>query len=104
LKKNEIKNYEFPIEKNDDDYNSFDDSVPKSIKNKIMNWLIGLNLIKEGAIKYSDLPRMCANGVFLSDLVNRLEGVIILIENLRYLQILLINHNHLKIKLNFINF
>lgn len=32
-------------------------------------------MIKEGAIKAIDIPRMCANGVFLSDLINRLEGV-----------------------------
>jgi hypothetical protein len=43
---------------------------------KIMNWLISLNMIKEGSIKAIDIPRMCANGVFLSDLINRLEGVI----------------------------
>lgn len=47
----------------------------KYITNKLLNWLISLNMIKEGTVKAIDIPRMCANGVFLSDLINRLEGV-----------------------------
>jgi len=58
--------------------NDFDISVPRTLQIKIINWLISLNMLKEGSIKPVDIPRMCANGVFLSDLINRLEGVILL--------------------------
>lgn len=62
------------------DLNYNDDSstkIPqfKSMQAKIFNWLEALNLIKEGSISSEELPRVCANGVFFSDLINRLEGV-----------------------------
>jgi len=69
---NAYNNTESLNEKNDD----FDSSIQKNLQLKIKNWLVSLNMIKEGAIKPIDIPKMCANGVFISDLINRLEGVI----------------------------
>lgn len=45
--------------------------------NRIFNWLIGLNMFRSNTINFeiSDFPKICANGVFFSDLINRLEGV-----------------------------
>ncbi len=55
--------------------NSFSPST--SLKNKIYFWLIDLNFLKENSIQVEDMPKLCANGVLLADLINRLEGVII---------------------------
>jgi hypothetical protein len=54
-----------------------------SIKNKIYFWLIDLNILKENSINLEDLPKLCANGVLLADLINRLEGVSIKIKYFR---------------------
>lgn len=74
---NYTRNEESRQNMNQNEYgdNDFDNNVSKNQQMKIMNWLISLNMIKEGAVKSIDIPRMCANGVFLSDLINRLEGV-----------------------------
>ena len=61
------------------DNNLIDDDIKSSnLKMKILHWLININIIKDGAILIDDIPRMCANGVFLGDLINRLEGVILI--------------------------
>jgi len=74
---NYAKNIESDQKLNRNDYQNdyFDNNVPKNLQVKLIDWLISLNIIKEGAIKLTDIPMMCANGVFLSDLINRLEGV-----------------------------
>jgi hypothetical protein len=51
------------------------DDLSASLKNKIYFWLTDLGILKENSIKADDLPNLCANGVLLADLVNRLEGV-----------------------------
>lgn len=44
--------------------------------NKVFNWLIGLNMFRNSInFEISEFPKICANGVFFSDLINRLEGV-----------------------------
>lgn len=51
------------------------ENLPISLKNKIYFWLIDLGILKENSIIADDLPNLCANGVLLADLINRLEGV-----------------------------
>ena len=69
------KNFNCRNNNNPSTNEEYDGSVNKNLQIKILNWLIGVNMLKEGAIKPIEIPRMCANGVFLSDLINRLEGV-----------------------------
>jgi hypothetical protein len=55
--------------------NNQQEELSTTLKNKIYFWLIDLGILKENSIKADDLPNLCANGVLLADLVNRLEGV-----------------------------
>ena len=50
------------------------DGIPKSLKKKIYDWLIDIDIIKDKIIKIDSLPTLCINGVLLCDLINRCEG------------------------------
>jgi hypothetical protein len=54
-----------------------ENDISPAIKNKIYFWLIDIDILKENSVKVDDIPYICANGVLLADLVNRLEGVYI---------------------------
>ncbi len=43
-------------------------------KQRVLEWLEEIQLIKEGAVTIANFPQYCRNGVLLSDLVTRLEG------------------------------
>ena len=53
-------------------------------KNKILEWLIDIRLIKENAVSVPEFPPYCRNGVLFSDLINRLEGVSFFLVNLSF--------------------
>lgn len=81
LAKKQMNNYAFEDYDNisreeQEKSSSYQFSYLKNIQTKIMNWLVAINMLKEGAIHAEDVPVMCANGVFISDLINRLEGVL----------------------------
>ena len=50
------------------------DGISNSLKKKIYDWLIDINIIKDKIIKIDSLPTLCINGVLLCDLINRCEG------------------------------
>ena len=45
------------------------------VKQKVLGWLEQISLIKHGVVKADDFPGYCRNGVLISDLIVRLEGV-----------------------------
>jgi hypothetical protein len=53
----------------------YNENMSHTTKNKIYFWLIDMGILKENAIEVDELPNLCANGVLLCDLINRLEGV-----------------------------
>ncbi|MCQ2819004.1 MAG: calponin homology domain-containing protein, partial [archaeon] len=63
---------------NDLYFNNFESgdnqTVPMTVKTKIYLWLIDIGIIKDQVINMLDLPKICINGVLLSDLINRCEG------------------------------
>jgi hypothetical protein len=59
-----------------DDLSEF--SLTFSQQRSVYDWLIFLGIIKENCISINDLPRYCDNGLMIADIINRLEGVIIL--------------------------
>ena len=50
------------------------DGISQSLKKKIYDWLVDINIIKDKIIKIDSLPTLCINGVLLCDLINRCEG------------------------------
>ena len=50
------------------------DGISLSLKKKIYDWLVDINIIKDKIIKVDSLPTLCINGVLLCDLINRCEG------------------------------
>jgi hypothetical protein len=51
-----------------------DDDIPIQLKQKIYNWLLDINILKDKNLKIDLIPKLCINGVLLCDLVNRCEG------------------------------
>ena len=50
------------------------DGISNSLKKKIYDWLVDIDIIKDKIIKMDSLPTLCINGVLLCDLINRCEG------------------------------
>ncbi len=49
--------------------------VDEHLKNKILNWLYSISLIKDNIPEIDKkLPKICRNGFIFFDLINRLEG------------------------------
>ena len=54
--------------------NKDNDGISFSLKKKIYDWLVDIDIIKDKIIKIESLPTLCINGVLLCDLINRCEG------------------------------
>jgi len=50
-------------------------------RHKLLYWLEGIQLIKRNATTIAEFPSYCRNGVLLSDLIIRLEGVLFSVIN-----------------------
>ena len=50
------------------------DGLSIHFKQKIYDWLVDIDIIKDKIIKVDSLPTLCINGVLLCDLINRCEG------------------------------
>ena len=76
--KNPNKNYCEEEEGNQTDKNNNNkidkDGLPISFKQRIYDWLVDIDIIKDKIIKLDSLPMICINGVLLCDLINRCEG------------------------------
>ena len=59
---------------NDINKNKDKDGISFSLKKKIYDWLVDIDIIKDKIIKIESLPTLCINGVLLCDLINRCEG------------------------------
>ncbi len=44
-------------------------------RQRVLEWLEEIQLIKEGSVNVADFPNYCRNGVLIGDLIVRLEGV-----------------------------
>ena len=53
--------------------------VDVKTQNKLLDWLTQIQLIKQKATSVSEFPSYCRNGVLLSDLIQRIEGVFLLL-------------------------
>ena len=63
------------IEKENNNYNKLDkDGISIRLKQKIYDWLVDIDIIKDKIIKKESIPTLCINGVLLCDLINRCEG------------------------------
>ena len=77
--KNTNKNYCEEEEGNQADKNNNNNKIDKdglsiSFKQRIYDWLVDIDIIKDKIIKLDSLPMICINGVLLCDLINRCEG------------------------------
>ena len=62
-------------DKNSNNNNKIDkDGLSFSFKQRIYDWLVDIDIIKDKIIKIDSLPTICINGVLLCDLINRCEG------------------------------
>ena len=50
------------------------DGLSNNFKQRIYDWLVDIDIIKDKIIKIYSLPTICINGVLLCDLINRCEG------------------------------
>jgi hypothetical protein len=50
------------------------DGISIQLKQKIYDWLVDIDIIKDKIITIDSLPTLCINGVLLCDLINRCEG------------------------------
>ena len=50
------------------------DGLSNNFKQRIYDWLVDIDIIKDKIIKLDSLPTICINGVLLCDLINRCEG------------------------------
>ena len=51
------------------------ETVSEKVKEKLLMWMEEIGLIKHGAVSTEDFPGYCRNGILISDLILRLEGV-----------------------------
>ena len=62
-------------DKNINNNNKIDkDGLSINFKQRIYDWLVDIDIIKDKIIKLESLPTICINGVLLCDLINRCEG------------------------------
>ena len=50
-------------------------AVNSQVKQKLIDWMVSINLIKENSVDPQNFPAYCRNGVLLSDLITCIEGV-----------------------------
>lgn len=68
-----IKNAE--ILKNEEEVQENDNKIDPKTKLRVLEWLESINLIKHGVVNPEEFPGYCRNGVLISDLISRIEGV-----------------------------
>ena len=64
----------FHTDKNNNNNKIDKDGLSLSFKQRIYDWLVDIDIIKDKIIKLDSLPTICINGVLLCDLINRCEG------------------------------
>lgn len=48
--------------------------VPDSLKDSLLDWIEGLNILRRGSLDKELLPSICRTGVLFCDILNRLQG------------------------------
>lgn len=59
------------------------ETISEKMRAKLLQWMEEIGLIKHGAVGLNDFAGYCRNGVLLSDLIHRIEGVTFAVHSYR---------------------